>query len=154
METTLGNENILNVALIEPRLKHSTVFERFDELISGESLILHNDHDPKPLYYEISAKRGDIFTWEYLQQGPEVWKVKITKKKEVSKDDENILDATLLHPAIKHTTIFNRFDSLSQEKASFCRMTMIRAGCVFNWKISTEILSDGNTWSRGRRYSK
>jgi regulator of cell morphogenesis and NO signaling len=110
METTLENENILNVTSIEPRFKHSTIFERFDELISGESLILHNDHDPKPLYYELSAKRGDIFTWEYLQQGPEVWQVKITIKKEAS--DENILDATLLHPAIKHATIFNRFDSL------------------------------------------
>jgi regulator of cell morphogenesis and NO signaling len=112
METKLENENILNVTLIEPRLKHSTIFERFDELISGESLVLHNDHDPKPLYYELSAKRGDIFTWEYLQPGPEVWKVKITKKKETSKKDESILNATLLHPAIKHATIFNRFDAL------------------------------------------
>ncbi|HSV12250.1 MAG TPA: iron-sulfur cluster repair di-iron protein [Hanamia sp.] len=112
METKLENENILNVTLIEPRLKHSTIFERFDELISGESLVLHNDHDPKPLYYELSAKRGDIFTWEYLQPGPEVWKVKITKKKETSKKEESILNATLLHPAIKHATIFNRFDAL------------------------------------------
>ena len=112
METKLENENILNVTLIEPRLKHSTIFERFDELISGENLVLHNDHDPKPLYYELSAKRGDIFTWEYLQTGPEVWKVKITKKKEASKKDESILNATLLHPAIKHATIFNRFDAL------------------------------------------
>ncbi|HEU5364618.1 MAG TPA: DUF542 domain-containing protein, partial [Hanamia sp.] len=112
METTLENENILNVTLLEPRLKHSTIFERFDELISGESLILHNDHDPKPLYYELSAKRGEIFTWEYLEKGPEVWKIKITKKKDSQKEDGNVLDATLLHPAIKHATIFNRFDTL------------------------------------------
>jgi regulator of cell morphogenesis and NO signaling len=112
METTLENENILNVTLIEPKFKHSTIFERFDELISGESLIIHNDHDPKPLYYELSAERGDIFSWQYLEQGPEVWKVKITKKKAVSNEDEDVLDATLLHPAIKHATIFNRFEAL------------------------------------------
>ena len=112
METALENENILNVTLIEPRLKHPTIFEKFDELISGESLILHNDHDPKPLYYELSAERGDIFSWEYLEQGPEAWKVKITKNKKTTKEDENILDATLLHPSIKHATIFNRFDAL------------------------------------------
>ncbi len=112
MDTTLENENILNVTLLEPRLKHSTIFERFDELISGETLVLHNDHDPKPLYYELAAKRGDIFTWEYLEKGPEVWKIKITKKKDLSSEDGNVLDATLLHPAIKHATIFNRFDSL------------------------------------------
>jgi regulator of cell morphogenesis and NO signaling len=112
MNTALENENILNVTLIEPKLKHPTIFERFDELISGESLILHNDHDPKPLYYELSAERGDIFSWQYLEQGPEMWKVKITKNKKTSEEDENILDATLLHPSVKHATIFNRFDSL------------------------------------------
>jgi len=112
METALENENILNVTLIEPRLKHPTIFEKFDELISGESLILHNDHDPKPLYYELSAERGDIFSWEYLEQGPETWKVKITKNKKAVAGDDNILDATLLHPSVKHATIFNRFDAL------------------------------------------
>ena len=84
METFLEDENILNVTLIEPKLKHPTIFEWFDELVSGESLILHNDHDPKPLYYELSAERGDIFTWQYLEQGPQLWRVKITKKKKMT----------------------------------------------------------------------
>ena len=39
----------------------------------------HNDHDPKPLYYQLIAERGQIFDWEYLQEGPEVWDVKISK---------------------------------------------------------------------------
>jgi regulator of cell morphogenesis and NO signaling len=112
METSLEPENILNVTLLEPKLKHPTIFVRFDELISGESLILLNDHDPKPLYYELSAERGDIFEWEYQEQGPELWKVKITKTKGEKKQDEDILDATLLHPSVKHQTIFNKFDSL------------------------------------------
>jgi regulator of cell morphogenesis and NO signaling len=112
METAFGNENILNVTSLEPRLKHSTVFERFDDLISGESLILHNNHDPKPLYFEISAKRGDIFSWDYLEQGPELWSVKITKNKTATQEDKNILDASLLHPSIKHATIFQHFDAL------------------------------------------
>lgn len=112
METLLEHENILNVTEIEPKLKHPTIFVRFDELTSGESLILHNDHDPKPLYYELTAERGDIFEWEYLEKGPEIWKVKITKNK-VSRDEkENILDATLLHPSVKHGTIFKTFDDL------------------------------------------
>ena len=33
METTL---NVLNVSVIEPRLKHPTIFARFDELNEGE----------------------------------------------------------------------------------------------------------------------
>jgi regulator of cell morphogenesis and NO signaling len=111
METLLEPENILNVTLLEPKLKHPAIFVRFDELISGETLILHNDHDPKPLYYELSAERGNIFDWEYLEKGPELWRVKITKKRG-EKENKNILDATLLHPGIKHQTIFQRFDAL------------------------------------------
>ncbi len=78
MQTTV--ENILNVTLLEPRQKHPTIFVRFDELEQGESLTIHNDHDPKPLYYQLLGERGNIFTWEYLEQGPEWWIVKITKK--------------------------------------------------------------------------
>ncbi|WP_462219183.1 iron-sulfur cluster repair di-iron protein [Ferruginibacter sp.] len=73
-------ENILNVTLLEPRQKHPTIFVRFDELTEGESLTIHNDHDPKPLYYQLLGERGNIFTWEYLEQGPESWKVKISKR--------------------------------------------------------------------------
>ncbi len=73
-------ENILNVTLLEPRKKHPAIFVRFDELAGGESLTIHNDHDPKPLYYQLLGERGNIFTWEYLEQGPEWWIVKITKR--------------------------------------------------------------------------
>ena len=110
METL--EENILNVTLLEPKLKHPTIFVRFDELTPGESLTLHNDHDPKPLYYELMAERGDIFSWEYLEQGPELWKVKITKNEEASSEDENILNVSLIEPRLKHPTIFARFDEL------------------------------------------
>ena len=78
MQTTA--ENILNVTLLEPRQKHPTIFVRFDELEEGESLTIHNDHDPKPLYYQLLGERGNIFTWEYQEQGPEWWIVKIEKK--------------------------------------------------------------------------
>ncbi len=72
--------NFINVTLIEPKLKHPTIFRVFDDLLGGESLTIHNDHDPKPVYYQLLGERGDIFTWEYLQEGPEWWDVKITKR--------------------------------------------------------------------------
>lgn len=77
MSTT---ENILNVTLLEPRQKHPTIFARFDELKAGESLTIHNDHDPKPLYYQLLGERGNVFTWEYQGEGPEWWIVKISKR--------------------------------------------------------------------------
>lgn len=76
----LVEENILNVTELEPKQKHPTIFVRFDELSEGESLTIHNDHDPKPLYYQLLGERGNVFTWAYLEQGPECWKVEISKR--------------------------------------------------------------------------
>ncbi|MBI4947117.1 MAG: iron-sulfur cluster repair di-iron protein [Bacteroidetes bacterium] len=78
METL--EENILNVTLLEPKKKHPTIFLRYDELKEGENLTIHNDHDPKPLYYQLLGERGNVFVWEYLEKGPEWWKVRITKR--------------------------------------------------------------------------
>jgi len=74
----------LDVTIIEPKLKHPTIFQKFDLLIDNEAFIIHNDHDPKPLYYQLKGERGDIFLWEYLEKGPDFWKVKITKKGEIN----------------------------------------------------------------------
>ncbi len=70
---------ILDVTQIEPRLKHPTIFKKFDALSGGEAFVIHNDHDPKPLYYQMIAERGQTFDWEYLKEGPEIWEVKISK---------------------------------------------------------------------------
>jgi len=73
------NVKTLDVRPIPPREKHSTIFTTFDSLSSGEVLQLVNDHDPKPLYYQFSAERNGQFEWEYLEQGPSVWKINIKK---------------------------------------------------------------------------
>ncbi|MEO6915593.1 MAG: iron-sulfur cluster repair di-iron protein [Chitinophagaceae bacterium] len=80
METL--QENYIDVTLIEPKLKHPTIFRVFDSLDGGESLTIHNDHDPKPVYYQLLGERGDVFIWKYEQQGPDWWDVLITKKGE------------------------------------------------------------------------
>lgn len=79
----------LDVTKIEPRLKHPTIFKHFDEMEPGESFIIENDHDPKPLYYELIGERGNIFTWEYIEKGPEWFVVKIAKRK-ISDGEETV----------------------------------------------------------------
>jgi len=69
----------LDVTRIEPRLKHPTIFQKFDALAEGQEFVIHNDHDPIPLYYQMLAEKGKIFEWEYLCKGPEIFEVKITK---------------------------------------------------------------------------
>lgn len=72
-------QEVLDVTIIEPRLKHPTIFQKFDSLLAGESFIIHNDHDPKPVYYQLLGERGPVFLWEYVENGPDYWKVKISK---------------------------------------------------------------------------
>lgn len=122
-------EHIINVPEIEPRMKHPTIFQVFDSLIEGESLIIHNDHDPKPVYYQLLAERGDIFTWQYLENGPEVWRVRIIKKDAVRADrklseanvqevvgsarKDVVINVPEIEPRLKHPMIFQVFDELA-----------------------------------------
>jgi regulator of cell morphogenesis and NO signaling len=78
-EEIKSETSVLNVTLIEPRLKHPTIFKHFDALKEGEAFEILNDHDPKPLYYQLLGERGNIFTWSYLEQGPQWWRVQIKK---------------------------------------------------------------------------
>lgn len=80
----LKQQEYLDVTKLEPRQKHPKIFEIFDQLTDGSSLVIHNDHDPKPLYYQLLAERGDSFEWTYLVNGPMDWEVEITKGKNPS----------------------------------------------------------------------
>jgi len=82
MNTTQQKPDVggrLDVREIPPREKHPTIFGRFEALEPGESFTLVNDHDPVPLYYQFRATLPDAFEWEYLEQGPEIWRVRIGK---------------------------------------------------------------------------
>lgn len=69
----------LDVRTIQPRDRHPMIFQTFDNLKVSESFELVNDHDPKPLYYQFTHERAGLFGWEYLEEGPETWRVRITR---------------------------------------------------------------------------
>lgn len=70
---------MLDVRTIAPRERHQLIFDTFGQLRPGEAFVLVNDHDPKPLYYQFSAELTGLFGWDYLEQGPEVWRVRIAR---------------------------------------------------------------------------
>lgn len=72
------NEN-LDVRQLVPMQRHSTIFSTWKNLVSGKSFVLINDHDPKPLYYQFDAEHPGEFTWDYLESGPQTWRVRIGK---------------------------------------------------------------------------
>lgn len=69
----------LNVTQLEPKIKHPTIFRCFDALQPGDGFYILNDHDPKPVYYQLVAERGKAFTWEYVEAGPLRWKILVKK---------------------------------------------------------------------------
>lgn len=69
----------IDVRDMVPRERHPLIFKTFDALASGESFELINDHDPKPLYYQFQAEMPGVLGWDYLEEGPLTWRVKISK---------------------------------------------------------------------------
>jgi uncharacterized protein (DUF2249 family) len=76
----MSDQRTLDVRVIPPREKHPTIFRTFEALAPGEAFVLVNDHDPKPLRYQFEFEHKDQFGWEYLERGPDVWRVEISRK--------------------------------------------------------------------------
>ena len=73
----MADEQILDIRDVPPARRHPIIFETFEALDPGGGFELVNDHDPKPLYYQMAAERSGTFTWDYLEEGPVVWRVRI-----------------------------------------------------------------------------
>lgn len=73
--------NEFDVRPYTPTERHEMFYKAFDEIKPGEAFVFINDHDPKPLYYQMEAESKEPFKWEYLQKGPEEWKVRVIKTK-------------------------------------------------------------------------
>jgi len=70
----------LDVRTLIPVKRHEKLLTYFKEMPVGHSFIFTNDHDPKPLYYEMRSIYGNIIGWEYLNKGGQNWKVKVTRE--------------------------------------------------------------------------
>lgn len=77
--TTASDANVVDVRSLVPAERHAKIFQLVNELAAGSSFILVNDHDPKPLYYQLEAEYPKQFSWTYLERGPSVWRVEIGK---------------------------------------------------------------------------
>lgn len=76
---TTTPQTTVDVRTIAPRDRHPLIFGAFSRLLPGEALLLVNDHDPKPLYNQFLAEYGGEFRWEYLESGPDLWRVRIDR---------------------------------------------------------------------------
>lgn len=72
-------ETLLDLRPLTPRERHPLIFNAWSQAADGSALVLVNDHDPLPLYYQLACEHTGTFRWEYLEQGPEVWRVRLSK---------------------------------------------------------------------------
>jgi len=72
---------ILHVTQFPPAVKHSTIFNVWEALPTGASMLIINDHDPKPLQYQLAAEYPEQYEWLYREEGPEQWQVEIRRIK-------------------------------------------------------------------------
>lgn len=99
-------EQILDVTTVEPKRKHPMIFELFDALPPGRKLTILNDHDPKPLYYQLMAERGQVFKWQYIENGPVNWKVEITRH---GNDDTEETIGQISRADIRKIEVFKKY---------------------------------------------
>ncbi|HEU5418051.1 MAG TPA: DUF2249 domain-containing protein [Streptosporangiaceae bacterium] len=115
----------LDVRDMPPAQRHVTIFETYDALQPGTAFVLVNDHDPKPLGYQFEAEHAGDFTWDYLENGPEVWRVRIGRPAaaehaaadaaEINADaagEEPDLDVRKVSHGQRHGLIFTAYRSL------------------------------------------
>lgn len=70
----------LDVRPVEPKDRFECIMGAYDGLAPSETLELTVDHDPRCMYYTLRATQGEeSFSFDYLENGPEVWRVKVCK---------------------------------------------------------------------------
>jgi uncharacterized protein (DUF2249 family) len=80
-EILMSADKVMDVRAIPCSIKHGWIVKTWLELPAGEHFILLNDHDPARLREQFAAQWPESFAWEYLDKGPDEFRVKITKLK-------------------------------------------------------------------------
>ena len=78
-EVIMAKTVTLDVRQMPPWERHPKIFELFDGLAPGDTLLLINDHDPRPLHYQFMNERTGKFEWHSQEKGPQHWEATIKK---------------------------------------------------------------------------
>lgn len=75
------SEYELDLRDVAPPKRHPTIMKAFEEMESGETLTLVNDHEPKPLYYQMKEEVESFNSdgYEVDKQGPNKFVAQLPK---------------------------------------------------------------------------
>ena len=83
-EKTIGADKVMDVRELDCSIKHPLIVKTWLELPVGDHFILVNSHNPLGIKNQFEAQWPGTLSWEYLAQGPEEFRIKITKLKPLS----------------------------------------------------------------------
>ena len=69
----------LDARAIPHAIRHAAILGALQALGHNESMILVAPHNPLPLLDQIDSMWPDVFSLEYVQEGPDAWKIRFTR---------------------------------------------------------------------------
>jgi uncharacterized protein (DUF2249 family) len=76
-EGAVATDAVLDVRSVPHGRRDEQIFATFGSLPPGGAFVLVNDHNPGPLYFQFAAEHPGQFTWDAIESGPVVWRVRI-----------------------------------------------------------------------------
>ncbi len=69
----------LDARQIPHAVRHAAIHGVVDSLTAGAAFILVAPHDPLPLLAQVEQRHGDSISVDYVERGPQAWKLKLTR---------------------------------------------------------------------------
>jgi len=82
MLSTIPAEKIYDGREVPCSIKHGQIIGRAQSLATGDFFILINGHNPVPLKHQLNAEHPGQFSWDYVQEGPDAFAVRISRLKQ------------------------------------------------------------------------
>jgi len=69
----------LDARAVPHAIRHATIFGALDSVGAGSGMVLVAPHDPLPLLAQLEQRSPGLFTVDYLERGPESWRVRFVR---------------------------------------------------------------------------
>jgi uncharacterized protein (DUF2249 family) len=69
----------LDARAVPHAIRHATIFGALDSVGAGGGMVLVAPHDPLPLLAQLEQRSPGLFSVDYLESGPEAWRVRFIR---------------------------------------------------------------------------
>lgn len=75
----MASPSLVDLRHVVAHERQARVLAALAELPDGQSVELVSEHNPEALYYPAHQMLAKGFSWEFLESGPDVWRVVIAR---------------------------------------------------------------------------